>query len=147
MVLQQYITPREPSATRVELVGDRFLFAMRSAATDGFELCPPDACLLPAASICPADAVPRTASGQPRFQPSPLTAGDPLVEALRGMCRAEGIEQTGIEFVEDAAGDRWVYDISCATDYSSSIERHFGVDGFRDLARYLRTSPGPAGAA
>ena len=84
--------------------------------------------------------MPLTAGGRARFQPSPLTADDPLVLALLQLCADEGIEQAGIEFVEDERGDRWVYDINGTTNYSSSVERHFGVDGMRELARYLRAS-------
>ena len=137
VVLQQYIEAAEPFITRVELVAGRFLYAMRSSTEDGFELCPSDACQLPAPDVCPADGVARTSSGAPRFVPSPLTADDPLVTALLGLCAAEGLEQAGIEFVTDRLGQRWVYDINGTTNYASAMERHFGVDGMRELARHL----------
>ena len=37
MLIQQYIQPAEPFITRVELVGDRFLFAMRSATSGSLQ--------------------------------------------------------------------------------------------------------------
>jgi len=44
MILQEYISAPEPFITRVEIVGGRFLFAMRSSTAGGFELCPSDVC-------------------------------------------------------------------------------------------------------
>lgn len=133
MILQDYIEPREPYITRVEIVGGRFLYAMRSDTSQGFELCPADACQVPAAvpDVCPAD-------GGAKFSPSPLAADDPLVVSYIALCRGEGIEVAGIEFVEDAEGRRYTYDINGTTNYNSEVGRAVGVDGMREVARYLR---------
>ncbi len=146
LVLQEYIRPAEPHITRVEIVGGRFLYAMNSSTEDGFELCPSDACQLPASApeVCPApgaegdEEIPLTRSGRPKFGPADVTGDDPLVKQMITLCQAEGLEQAGIEFITDAAGDRYVYDINGTTNYSSSMERHFGVDGMRELARHVR---------
>ena len=142
IVLQEYIAAPEPYITRVELVGGRFVYAMRSATEDGFQLCPSDACQLPSAApeVCPADGeqIPLTSSGRPKFQASPLTAHDPLVRQLLRLIEAEGLEQAGIEFIEDADGNRYVYDINGTTNYSSSMERHFRVSGMGELATYIK---------
>jgi glutathione synthase/RimK-type ligase-like ATP-grasp enzyme len=148
IVLQQFISAPEPFITRVEIVGGRFLYAMRSATEDGFQLCPSDACQLPstAPEVCPADggeAVARTSSGRPKFQPSPLKAHDSLVRQLIRLCEAEGLEQAGIEFIEDEDGNRYVYDINGTTNYSSGMERYFGVEGMGALAVYIRTKVVP----
>ena len=148
IVLQEYIVAAEPFITRVEIVGGRFLYAMRSSTEDGFQLCPSDACQLPATApeVCPADGeeVPLTGSGRPKFGPAPLTADDPLVRQLIRLCDAEGLEQAGIEFIEDAEGRRYVYDINGTTNYSSSMERHFRVSGMGRLAEYLRREVVPS---
>lgn len=129
VILQQYIRAPEPFITRVELVGDRFLFAMRSATDDGFELCPSDACQVP--DVCPAD-------GSSKFSPSPLTADDPLVHRYQGLLRAEGIDLAGIEFVQDAEGRRYTYDINGTTNYSGVLGEQIGIDGMREVARWMR---------
>lgn len=133
MVIQQYIESAEPFITRVELVGDKFLYAMRSATTDGFELCPSDACQMPKATpdVCPID-------GGAKFSASPLKADDPLVEKYLRLMRAEGLEVAGIEFVEDKEGRRYTYDINGTTNYNSGVAREVGIDGMREFARYLR---------
>ena len=134
MLVQEYIQPAEPFITRVELVGDRFLFAMRSDTSGGFELCPSDACQLPAAAnpdVCPID-------GGAKFSPSPITADDPLVGRYLEMMRREGLDVAGIEFIEDAQGRRYTYDINGTTNYNSAVERAVGINGMREIARHIR---------
>lgn len=134
IILQEYIEAPEPFITRVEIVGDRFLFAMRSRTTEGFELCPSDACQLPTqpADVCPAD------SAGSKFSPSPLTADDPLVKRFITLMAAEGIDVAGIEFIEDAAGRRYTYDINGTTNYSGVLAKQTGIHGMHELARWVR---------
>ena len=133
LVLQEYIVSPEPFITRVELIGGRFLFAMRSSTTDGFELCPSDACQSPAPQIdvCPAE-------GTAKFSPSPVTAVDPLIQNYQALCTGEGIEIAGIEFIEDAEGRRYTYDINGTTNYSGVLGAQIGIDGMREFAGYVR---------
>lgn len=140
VILQQYIEPAERFVTRVEVVRGRFLFAMRSSTTGGFELCPSDACQLPAPDVCPAD-------GGSLFSPSPLTASDPLVQQYLELLEGEGIDLAGIEFVEDAEGRRYTYDINGTTNYSGVLGARIGIDGMREVARYLRAAVLPDLAA
>jgi len=143
MVLQQYIDAPEPFITRVEIVGGRFVLAMRSSTADGFELCPSDVCnpMLPSPGT----------NGSPRigatglFSASPITAADPLVQQYIRLCNVEGIEIAGIEFVEDARGNRYTYDINGTTNYNQTLGARIGVDGMREVARYVRRVAG-AGA-
>jgi hypothetical protein len=135
VILQQYIEAPEPFITRVEIVGSEFLFAMRSNTSDGFELCPSDACQMESSAgpeVCPAEGPPS------KFGRSPLTADDPLVERYIAMCKGEGIDLAGIEFVEDAEGQRYTYDINGTTNYSGVFAEQIGIDGMREFARYVR---------
>ncbi|MFT7582987.1 MAG: hypothetical protein ACI9MR_004673, partial [Myxococcota bacterium] len=136
MLVQQYIEPREPFITRVEIVGESFLYAMRSSTVGGFELCPSDACEVPAPSaapeVCPADG-----SGD-TFQPAAISADDPLIQQYLAMCKAEELEIAGIEFVEGHDGQRYTYDINGTTNYNSGVGRKVGVDGMRQVARYIK---------
>lgn len=132
MLLQQYIQAPEPYITRVEVAFGRFLFAMRSATTGGFELCPSDACQAEKApSVCPAD-------GTATFTPSPIGEDDPLVRQYLALCAAEGIDLAGIEFVEDAEGRRYTYDINGTTNYNGAVGRELGIDGMREVARGIK---------
>lgn len=139
VILQEYIEAARPHITRVELVGGRMILAMESSTEEGFELCPSDVCQLEAAretaknqpDNCPIDGV-------AKFRPSPLKADDPLVTRYAALCAGEGIEVAGIEFVEDAQGRRFTYDINGTTNYNQALGRQIGVDGMGEVARYLR---------
>lgn len=133
VVVQEYVKSAEPWVTRVELVGGRFLFAMRSSTVGGFELCPSDVCQAERAKpdVCPAD-------GAATFSRSPLDASDPLVKQYETLCREEGIDIAGIEFIEDAKGNRYTYDINANTNYNAALGRELGIDGMREAARWIR---------
>jgi glutathione synthase/RimK-type ligase-like ATP-grasp enzyme len=145
VIIQRYIDSPNPYITRVELVGGRMLFAMQSSTEQGFQLCPSDVCqaqldqdkpqqnkLAQAAAVC------STGDTSDKFQASPLSADDPLVAKYRALCAGEGIEIAGIEFVEDADGHRYTYDINGTTNYNQALGETIGVHGMREVARYLR---------
>lgn len=133
VVVQAYIAPAAPHITRVELVGGKFLFAMQSSTVGGFELCPSDVCQAERKKpdVCPAD-------GAATFSRSTITASDPLVQQYESMCRAEGIDIAGIEFVEGVDGHRYTYDINANTNYNAALGREMGIDGMREAARWIR---------
>lgn len=135
VIIQEYIEAPEPFITRVELVGGRMLFAMRSSTEQGFQLCPSDVCQLEQASAnpqnCPVD-------GSSKFSQSPLPPDDPLVAQYRALCAGEGIDVAGIEFIEDAEGRRYTYDINGTTNYNQKLGDQIGVHGMVELVRYLR---------
>ena len=56
------------------------------------------------------------------------------------MCQGEGIDIAGIEFIEDADGKRYTYDINGTTNYSGVFAEKIGIDGMREFARNLRES-------
>ena len=133
MILQQYIEAPEPFITRVEIVGGRFVLAMRSSTARGFELCPSDVCN----PMPPRQRALRI--GAPAlFRPSRIAPDDPLVAKYLRLCDAEGIEIAGIEFVEDASGRRYTYDVNGTTNYNQTLGARIGVDGMREVARYAR---------
>jgi glutathione synthase/RimK-type ligase-like ATP-grasp enzyme len=148
IILQQYIEPKDERITRVEIVGGRFLFAMHSSTAGGFQLCPSDACQIPAQApeLCPLDGDDdgaSTAGVPPKFQLADLGETDPLVGRLIALCMGEGLYQAGIEFVEDKDGQRWVYDINGTTNYNSAVERAAGLDGMVETVRYLKRAVVP----
>jgi len=135
VVVQEYIRAPEPHITRVELVGGEFLFAMQSSTVGGFELCPSDVCQAEKAkpAVCPAD-------GSATFTASPLGAHDPLVRQYQRLCQAEGLDVAGIEFIEGEDGRRYTYDINANTNYNAALGKQLGIDGMREVARWLRRS-------
>lgn len=120
-LLQQFIEPPSRTITRVEIVGGKFLFAMRASTEQGFELCPSDACEAEDA-FCPVGA-----SG--RFQPLDMDPADPLVASYIAFCAKHRIDVAGIEFVVDRDGQPWTYDVNMNTNDNSEVEHALGIDG------------------
>ena len=58
-LVQRYIKAPQPFVTRVEFVGGKFLYAVRVDTSQGFELCPADACQIDTSKL--ADACPAVA--------------------------------------------------------------------------------------
>jgi hypothetical protein len=115
-LIQRYIQAPEPFITRMEFIGGRFHYAVRVDTSDGFELCPADACALPADALCPADS-PKPAKFQIRSD-----FASPLVTGTERLLAANGIAVAGVEFVVDAAGQPYIYDINTNTNYNPEAE-------------------------
>ena len=60
------------------------------------------------------------------------------------LCKAEGIEIAGIEFVEDTHGNRYTYDINGTTNYSGVFGQTIGVDGMHVFAQWLKKDVAPS---
>ncbi|NBB84804.1 MAG: alpha-L-glutamate ligase [Bacteroidetes bacterium] len=141
MLLQQYIQPAAPFITRCEFVDGELLYAITSDTSEGFELCPADAC--------------RTEAGPEADTPASLFARreevpSALIDTYKTLLQREGIDMAGIEFVEDAAGRTWTYDINTTSNYSPDVEQAHGLDGMGAVAalteRCLAQARAPAEA-
>ncbi|HEX2113425.1 MAG TPA: alpha-L-glutamate ligase [Alphaproteobacteria bacterium] len=129
-LLQEYIKAPEPFITRAEFIGGRFFYAVRVDTRQGFELCPADQCAAGDA-FCPIGE-----TQAPRFQ-----IIDGIDSALRrryeAFLAANGIGIAGVEFIVDAAGTVYTYDINTNTNYNPDAEARDGRSGMRAIARYL----------
>ena len=122
-LVQHYIRAPEPFITRVEFVGGELLYAVRVDTSEGFELCPADVCALP-------DGPRETFEIIPDFE-------SPLVEKYRAFLADNGIAVAGIEFIEDADGTLFTYDVNTNTNYNPPAESKAGVSAMAAIARYL----------
>lgn len=129
-LLQQYIVPASQHITRVEIVDGVFQYAIESSTAGGFELCPADACTIDALH-CPVGD-----TGRFRLR-TDLGADDPLVQAYVRLMQQEQIDVAGIEFVEDADGVRYTYDINGTTNYNGEVEAAHDLSGMAAIARLL----------
>lgn len=131
-LLQEYIRAPEPFITRAEFIGGRFFYAVRVDTRQGFELCPADVCTTGDA-FCPttADAAPA-----PRFEI--IDGIDPaLRRRYEAFLAANGIGIAGIEFIVDADGTPYTYDVNTNTNYNAEAEARAGRHGMDAIARYL----------
>lgn len=129
-LIQEYIQAPAPFITRVEFVGGKFLYAVRVNTALGFELCPADVCQVGDA-FCPVGTAPG-----PRFE---IVQGfeHPIIERYRRFIADNGIGIAGIEFITDARGELYTYDVNTNTNYNSDAEAAAGVFGMRAIAGYL----------
>jgi len=129
-LLQEYIQAERPIITRAEFVGGRFMYAVEVDTSQGFELCPADACAVGDAS-CPAGAEPDA-----KFAiVDAIDAG--LQRQYEGFLAANRIEVAGIEFIRDRRGLAYTYDVNTNTNYNPDAERRAGRSGMAALARFL----------
>jgi len=131
-LVQRYIKAPLPFITRVEFVGGRFLYAVRVDTSQGFELCPADACQVDAA-FCPAET-----PAAHRFE---IVDGfdHRLLPRWEAFLAANDIGVAGIEFIADEAGRTYTYDVNTNTNYNPEAEARAGgaLRGMGAIARHL----------
>jgi len=129
-LVQRYIAAPEPFITRAEFIGGRFLYAVRVDTSEGFELCPADVCAMPEGAACPA-----VAPGE-KFR---IIEGfaHPLIPRMEAFLAANGIGVGAIEFITDADGNTFAYDVNTNTNYNPEAERRAGVSATDAVARHL----------
>ncbi|OZU90536.1 alpha-L-glutamate ligase [Virgibacillus indicus] len=133
-LIQEYIEAPEPFITRCEFVGGKFLYAVRVDTSEGFELCPADACTIED-QFCPAG---EEAPGQEKFQ---IREGfdHPILRKYEQVLAANDINIAGIEFIEDQDGNIFTYDINTNTNYNSDAEAKNGKFGMLEVAKFLNS--------
>jgi len=137
-LVQEYIPADEGRIVRVEVLGGRYLYAIRIYTPgDSFNLCPADVCqtvggaeLVRAA--CPVDA-PKNNLRVEGYQPPPE-----IVAQVEGIMRAAHIDVGGVEYLIDARdGRRYYYDINALSNFVADAPRVVGFDPFARLVDYL----------
>ncbi|MCM3741380.1 alpha-L-glutamate ligase [Oceanobacillus luteolus] len=131
-LLQDYIESPESYITRCEFVGGKFLYAVRVDTSEGFELCPADACSIEDA-FCPV--------GEESEAPAKFQVREgfdyPIIDKYEKLLQANGIQIAGIEFIEDKDGKIYTYDINTNTNYNSDAEAVSGKYGMLEVAKFL----------
>ncbi|MEM7442126.1 MAG: alpha-L-glutamate ligase [Pseudomonadota bacterium] len=131
-LVQRYIEAPSPHITRVEFVGGRLVYAVRVDTSEGFELCPADVCQIDddESGVCPADAP------ADKFQIIPNFRHE-LLPAWQAFLAKNDIDIAGIEFIEDADGRAFTYDVNTNTNYNPDAEAKDGRRGMGTIADYL----------
>lgn len=130
-LVQRYIEPPIPIITRVEFVGGELVYAVRVDTSEGFELCPADACRIDGTtSACPAIVPSNKFQILPEFEHS-------LVPAWQAFLADNDIRIAGIEFIVDASGRSYTYDVNTNTNYNPGAEAKDGRRGMKAIASYL----------
>lgn len=131
-LIQEYIKAPEPFITRCEFVGGKFVYAVQVDTSEGFELCPADACQI-GDLFCP---VGEEVEEKPKFQ-IVQDFNDPIIEKYEAFLKENQITVAGIEFIRNEAGDIFTYDVNTNTNYNSDAEQAAGKYGMLELAKFL----------
>ncbi|MFX3659620.1 MAG: RimK family alpha-L-glutamate ligase [Ectobacillus sp.] len=131
-LIQEYIQAPEPYITRCEFVGGKFQYAVQVDTSEGFELCPAEACQI-GDLFCP---VGEQAPAKPKFQ---IIEGfsDPILQKYEEVLAANGISIAGIEFIRDKNGKIYTYDINTNTNYNPEAEAAARKFGMLEVAKLL----------
>ncbi|HEY3219183.1 MAG TPA: hypothetical protein VGJ80_00500 [Gemmatimonadales bacterium] len=142
-LVQEFIPSEEGRITRVEVLGGRFLYAIRVYSSgETFNLCPADVCQTTAGaelvrSACPVDA-PRNGLRVEGYDPPAEVVRN--VERIAAAC---GIEVGGIEYATDERDGRlYYYDINALSNFVADAPRVVGFDPFARLVDFLEEGTG-----
>jgi hypothetical protein len=132
-LIQEYIQSPESYITRCEFVGGNFVYAVQVDTSEGFELCPADACQI-GDLFCP---VGEEVEEKPKFQ---IIEGfeDEILEKYKKVLTGNDIQVAGIEFIRNADGEIFTYDINTNTNYNSDAEAKAGKYGMLEVASLLK---------
>jgi hypothetical protein len=132
-LIQEYIQAPESYITRCEFVGGRFIYAVKVDTSEGFELCPADACQI-GDLFCP---VGEEVEEKPKFQIID-DFNDPIISKYEEVLKNNQVQVAGIEFIRNAEGEIFTYDINTNTNYNSDAEARAGKYGMLELAAFLK---------
>lgn len=131
-LIQEYIKAPAPFITRAEFVGGKFVYAVRVDTSNGFELCPADACQINDL-FCP---VGEPVEEKPKFEIISDVNPDQIA-SYEAFLAANNITVAGIEFIQGEDGTVYTYDINTNTNYNGDAEAKAGKFGMLELATFL----------
>lgn len=129
-LIQQYVQSPEPYIIRSEFIGGKFYYAVQVNTSEGFQLCPADACQIGDA-FCPV--------GESTTSKFTVLEGykNSQFEKYEKFLADNHIHIAGIEFITDKEGTIYTYDVNTNTNYNSEAEEKAGVSGMGSIAKYL----------
>lgn len=137
-LVQEYVPARGGHITRVELLGGKFLYAIKVFTTgDTFNLCPADICQRSDGvelqrNACPIDA-PKTGLKVEGYTPP-----QEVIEACESIMQTAQIDVGGIEYmIDDRDGQIVYYDINALSNFVADAVNVIGFNPFVKLVDYL----------
>ncbi|WP_188207510.1 ATP-grasp domain-containing protein [Alkalibacillus aidingensis] len=129
-LLQQYVESPDSTITRCEFIDGKFFYAVKVDTSEGFELCPADACSIED-QFCVT-----TENTREKFQIIENFA-DPIIHKYEKFLKDNGIDFAGIEFIQNNNDEIFTYDVNTNTNYNSDAELKVGQYGMKQIAKVL----------
>ena len=137
-LVQEFFPARDSVITRVEVLGGRYLYAIKIHTTgETFNLCPADICQSTRGEeltriACPVDA-PKTGLTVVGYRPP-----QGVIDDVERIMQTAGIEVGGVEYVvDDRNGNLLYYDINALSNFVADPMRIVGFNPYARLADYL----------
>ena len=143
-LVQEFVPARGGYITRVEVLGGKYLYAIRVfSPEDVFNICPGDACQTTDGAAlngaaCAVDAASRGIRVE-GYTPPPEVIAD-----VERIFAAAGIDVGGVEYmIDDRDGEILYYDINALSNFVAEAPRVVGFDPFARLVDYLEAEAVP----
>lgn len=133
-LIQQYIEAPQPYIIRHEFIGGKFLYGVKVDTSQGFELCPADACSIED-MFCPTDEAQQQNTA--KFEILENYRPD-FIDTYEAFLADNNIQVAGIEAILDSQGNSYAYDVNTNTNYNSDAEAKADQFAMLELAQYLK---------
>jgi hypothetical protein len=137
-LVQEAFTARDGIITRVEVLGGKFLYAIRIHITgESYNLCPADICQNTRGEeltriACPVDA-PKSGMKVEGYDPPRK-----VIEDVERIVELAGVEVGGIEYViDERTGRQLYYDVNALSNFVADPVRVVGFNPYGRLADFL----------
>ncbi len=130
-LIQEYIQSPDATIVRNEFVGGKYLYSVEVDTSEGFELCPADACRIDDL-YCPVGEQ----EERPKFKIIEKPENE-MIEKYEQFLFENKIQVAGIEMIRNSAGETFTYDVNTNTNYNSDAEEVEGKFGMLELAKLL----------
>lgn len=142
-LVQEFVPARAGHITRVEVLGGKYLYAIKVYTPgDSFNLCPADICQRAdgvelVRSACPIDA-PKSGMRVEGYTPPAE-----VIAACERIMQTAGIDVGGIEYMtDDRDGSLVYYDVNALSNFVADAPNVVGFDPFGRLVDYLERRAG-----
>jgi glutathione synthase/RimK-type ligase-like ATP-grasp enzyme len=132
-LIQQYIQAPTPHIIRHEFIDGKFFYGVKVDTSEGFELCPADACSIED-MFCPTEGAETAAKA--KFEILQNYRPD-FIELYEAFLQKNNVQVAGIEAIQDNHGNSYAYDVNTNTNYNSDAESIAKQFGMLKLAQYL----------
>ncbi len=137
-LVQEAFTARDGIITRVEVLGGKFLYAIRIHITgESYNLCPADICQNTRGEeltriACPVDA-PKSGMKVEGYEPPRQ-----VIEDVERIVELAGVEVGGVEYVsDDRSGRQMYYDVNALSNFVADPVKVIGFNPYARLADFL----------